>query len=101
MDFALELIPGDSGAWVVDGITGEVYGHVVSIDTFGEAYVLPIQCTLDEIRSHIKAKSVWLPSRIEFDKESNQLGSNDMGFKKDNSDSKSIGVHTSIHEVDP
>ena len=63
----LELIPGDSGAWVVHERTGKVYGHVVSIDSFGEAYVLPIQGTLDEIRRHTKAKSVWLPSAIEID----------------------------------
>lgn len=63
----LELIPGDSGAWVVHESTGEVYGHVVSLDSFGEACVLPIQGTLDEIRRHTKAKSVWLPSAIEID----------------------------------
>src|SRR6266536_2930170 len=28
----LGLFPGDSGSWVVNKITGEVYGHVVSVD---------------------------------------------------------------------
>lgn len=42
-------IPSGSGAWVVGSFTGEVYGHVVSVDGFGEAYVIPIQWPLDEI----------------------------------------------------
>ncbi|KAM7210261.1 hypothetical protein V8F06_014355 [Rhypophila decipiens] len=57
-----ELIPGDSGSWVVKKETGEVYGHVVSVDSFGEAYIMPIQGTLDEIKSHLHDDSVVLPS---------------------------------------
>ncbi|KAK4206089.1 hypothetical protein QBC37DRAFT_301498 [Rhypophila decipiens] len=53
---------GDSGSWVVSKETGEVYGHVVSIDSFGEAYIMPIQGTLDEIKSHLHADSVIIPS---------------------------------------
>ncbi|GKU18498.1 unnamed protein product [Fusarium langsethiae] len=30
------LCPGDSGLWVVDAKTSNLYGHVVSVDAFGE-----------------------------------------------------------------
>ncbi|KAK4206047.1 hypothetical protein QBC37DRAFT_329431 [Rhypophila decipiens] len=60
-----ELIPGDSGSWVVKKETGKVYGHVVSVDSFGEAYIMPIQGTLDEIKSHLHDDSVVLPSESE------------------------------------
>lgn len=45
--------------------TGEVYGHVVSVDTLGEAYVMPIQSTLLDIRTHLRAHEVCLPSKEE------------------------------------
>ncbi|KAM7186412.1 hypothetical protein V8F20_011413 [Naviculisporaceae sp. PSN 640] len=61
-DSESSLAPGDSGAWVAHSWTGEVYGHVVSVDSFGEAYVMPIQGTLREIRSHLHADLVRLPS---------------------------------------
>ncbi|KAM7220163.1 hypothetical protein V8F06_004491 [Rhypophila decipiens] len=61
-----ELIPGDSGSWVVSEGTGEVYGHVVSVDSFGEAYIMPIQGTLDEIKSHLHADSVIIPSEADI-----------------------------------
>ncbi|RYP11812.1 hypothetical protein DL765_007578 [Monosporascus sp. GIB2] len=58
-----KLQPGDSGAWVVNEHTGEVYGHVVSADAFGEAYVMPIQDTLRDVQRHLQAWYVSLPSR--------------------------------------
>jgi hypothetical protein len=36
------LVAGDSGAWVVDPATNQLYGHVVASDVFGTAYVIPI-----------------------------------------------------------
>ncbi|RYO90998.1 hypothetical protein DL766_000466 [Monosporascus sp. MC13-8B] len=62
-DAKSKLQPGDSGAWVVDELTGEVYGHVVSADAFGEAYVMPIQDTLRDVQRHLRALYVSLPSR--------------------------------------
>ncbi|KAI1074808.1 hypothetical protein F5B20DRAFT_427400 [Whalleya microplaca] len=56
------LSPGDSGSWVVNESTGEVYGHVVSIDAFGEAQVMPILSTLESIRMRLDAYRVSFPT---------------------------------------
>ncbi|KAK3365835.1 hypothetical protein B0T24DRAFT_711131 [Lasiosphaeria ovina] len=56
------LLPGDSGSWVVGASDGFVYGHVLSADSFGEAYVMPMCDTLSEVRSFTGAKCVSLPS---------------------------------------
>ncbi|EAW17099.1 uncharacterized protein NFIA_004570 [Aspergillus fischeri NRRL 181] len=53
---------GDSGCWVVNELTGEVYGHIVSMDAFGEAYVMPIQGMLSDIQVHLQAEKVNLPT---------------------------------------
>ncbi|EKJ68474.1 hypothetical protein FPSE_11482 [Fusarium pseudograminearum CS3096] len=54
------LCPGDSGLWVVDAKNGNLYGHVVSVDAFGEAQVMPIQPTLQSIKKQLKAAQVYL-----------------------------------------
>ncbi|KAH9897176.1 hypothetical protein F4778DRAFT_783283 [Xylariomycetidae sp. FL2044] len=54
------LEPGDSGSWVVREDTGDVYGHVVSVDMFGEAYVMPLCHTLASIRTQLEADNVCL-----------------------------------------
>jgi len=51
---------------VVNEVTGEVYGHVVSVDALGEAYVIPIQSTLLDIKSRMGARDVRLPSTEEI-----------------------------------
>ncbi|VUC36627.1 unnamed protein product [Clonostachys rosea] len=58
-----KLRPGDSGSWVVNYQTGEVYGHVVAIDIFGDSYVMPMQATLDDMKMHLGALDVSLPSQ--------------------------------------
>ncbi|RWA11944.1 hypothetical protein EKO27_g3170 [Xylaria grammica] len=65
MDDGFSLQPGDSGSWVVHEETGEVYGHVVSIDMFGEAYVMPFNHTLRDIQAHLHADHVGLPQQPE------------------------------------
>ncbi|PVH92427.1 hypothetical protein DM02DRAFT_699974 [Periconia macrospinosa] len=60
------FLPGDSGSWVTNETTGEVYGHVVTVDTFGEASVMPIHSTLLDIKSHIGAYDVRIPSGQEI-----------------------------------
>lgn len=57
---------GDSGAWVVDPVGGEVYGHVVATDMFGDAYVIPMGGILEDMKWHLGAESVDLPSSIDF-----------------------------------
>ncbi|PQE19035.1 Ankyrin repeat domain-containing 52 protein [Rutstroemia sp. NJR-2017a WRK4] len=55
------LQPGDSGAWVVDDITNEVYGHVVASDVFGRAYVVPINDIFEDIKRRLSLEMVTLP----------------------------------------
>ena len=50
---------------MVNETTGEVYGHVVSVDALGEAYVMPIQSTLLDIQTHLGAHEVCLPTMEE------------------------------------
>ncbi|TGJ78283.1 hypothetical protein E0Z10_g10480 [Xylaria hypoxylon] len=65
LDDGFALQPGDSGSWVIHETTGEVYGHVVSIDMLGEAYVMPLNHTLQDIQAHIHADYVGLPQESE------------------------------------
>ncbi|KAF5556712.1 hypothetical protein FPHYL_7884 [Fusarium phyllophilum] len=65
MEHGSSLSPGDSGSWVVDAKTSVLYGHVVSIDIFGEAQVMPIRSTLDSIKMQMNARRVFLPSSDE------------------------------------
>ncbi|KAI0418852.1 hypothetical protein F5X98DRAFT_94785 [Xylaria grammica] len=62
LDDGFSLQPGDSGSWVIREETGEVYGHVVSIDMFGEAYVMPFNHTLRDVQAHLHADYVGLPT---------------------------------------
>jgi hypothetical protein len=52
---------GDSGAWVAHSAAPEVYGHVVATDILGDAYVMPLVDTFQEIKECMGAKSVRLP----------------------------------------
>ncbi|KAI0974900.1 hypothetical protein F4678DRAFT_355004 [Xylaria arbuscula] len=61
LDDGFSLKPGDSGSWVIRESTGEVYGHVVSTDMFGEAYIMPLGNTLRDIQAHLHADQVNLP----------------------------------------
>ncbi|KAI1361553.1 hypothetical protein F5Y08DRAFT_342587 [Xylaria arbuscula] len=61
LDNECSLQPGDSGSWVIKVTTGEVYGHVVSIDMFGEANVIPFDHALRDIQAHLRADQVGLP----------------------------------------
>lgn len=56
---------GDSGSWVVDASTYEVYGHVVATDAFGEAYVIPLRDTLRQMKKQLDVESVSLPTEDE------------------------------------
>jgi hypothetical protein len=62
------LRPGDSGSWVVDPSSGRILGHVASIDAFGEAFIVPFQETLRDIRNSLGAVHVRLPSQDDIDK---------------------------------
>ncbi|KIN03192.1 hypothetical protein OIDMADRAFT_86110, partial [Oidiodendron maius Zn] len=57
----IDLQIGDSGSWVIDDMSHEVYGHVVASDSFREAYVMPISATFEDMKSHLQVQSVCLP----------------------------------------
>jgi hypothetical protein len=51
LDDGQELQDGDSGSWVVNPISLEVYGHVVATDITGDGYVIPLHAALDEMNT--------------------------------------------------
>ncbi|KEZ40241.1 hypothetical protein SAPIO_CDS8750 [Scedosporium apiospermum] len=90
LDSGLRLSPGDSGSWVVDFVTGQVYGHVIAIDIFGEAYVVPLDATLQDMKQRLPATEITLPSEAEFQALSNATLAN--GMSEDNSPSADSGM---------
>lgn len=54
------LRTGDSGSWVFDCQTHNVYGHVVAVDLFGEGIVVPMHAILMDIKQKLNAAAVWL-----------------------------------------
>ncbi|KAI0466802.1 hypothetical protein F4859DRAFT_285197 [Xylaria cf. heliscus] len=65
LHYRCSLQSGDSGCWVIREATGEVYGHVVSMDMFGEAYVMPLNHTLRDIQAHLHTDRVMLYQQLE------------------------------------
>lgn len=61
LDEGQELQDGDSGSWVVNPISKEVYGHVVATDMTGDAYVIPLHRSFEEMREVLGVESVDLP----------------------------------------
>ena len=47
-------------------LTGEVYGHVVSADAFGEASVIPIQTSFKVVKEQLHARDVELPTSAQI-----------------------------------
>jgi hypothetical protein len=50
----------------MDEATSEVYGHVVASDAFGEAYVVPLRDTIQDIQTRLNSKTVRLPTAAEI-----------------------------------
>ncbi|KAK3692986.1 hypothetical protein B0T22DRAFT_372470 [Podospora appendiculata] len=61
-----EVRDGDSGAWVVNPITKEVYGHVVATDCTGDAYVVPLHSSLADMKELLEVESVDLPTTADL-----------------------------------
>lgn len=59
---ALGVVDGDCGSVIVNQQTFQVYGHVVATNPIGEAYVVPLENTFDQIKEALGAKKVALPS---------------------------------------
>jgi len=60
------ICDGDSGSWVVDQDTSELYGHLVASDLFGTGYVIPMMNIFDDIKGHLVARVVDLPAVPDF-----------------------------------
>lgn len=59
-------IPGDSGAWVFDQITGQVCGHVLAwSEKSRTAYIAPMQVLFEDIARTLGAELVALPGSPE------------------------------------
>jgi hypothetical protein len=50
----------------MDEATSEVYGHVVASDAFGEAYVVPLRDTIQDIHTRLNSRTVRLPTAAEI-----------------------------------
>ncbi|KAK0615682.1 hypothetical protein B0T17DRAFT_350785 [Bombardia bombarda] len=61
-----EVEDGDSGSWVVNPVSMDVYGHVVATDCTGDAYVIPLHGTFDEMKTVLGAGSVELPTTADL-----------------------------------
>lgn len=60
---AINLVPGDSGAWVFDPATGQLCGHVLAwSDKFQRAYIAPMEILFEDISRSLGATSISLPS---------------------------------------
>jgi len=56
------LPQGSSGSLVIKAASGEVYGHIVADDTFGDVFVVPLSDVLDDVKLALKAETVTLPT---------------------------------------
>ncbi|KAI0376510.1 hypothetical protein F5Y04DRAFT_266202 [Hypomontagnella monticulosa] len=52
---------GDSGSWVVDALSFEVYGQLIASDVLGGGYVVSMLDIFDDIKSQLGVQSVGLP----------------------------------------
>jgi hypothetical protein len=51
---------------VVDSETHEVYGYVVATDSFGEAYVIPIDFAFKDMKTQLSVEYIGFPTREEI-----------------------------------
>ncbi|KAI0381134.1 hypothetical protein F5Y04DRAFT_84635 [Hypomontagnella monticulosa] len=61
-----QLSDGDSGSWVVDERTLQVYGHVVAADDFGSGYIIPLDKVFEDIKFRLNMNSVQLASMLDI-----------------------------------
>ncbi|RYP64897.1 hypothetical protein DL770_009105 [Monosporascus sp. CRB-9-2] len=60
------IVDGDSGSWVVNERTLQVYGHVVATDVFGGGYIMPLDETFRDIKNCLSVTSVELASVVDI-----------------------------------
>ncbi|KAK6516986.1 hypothetical protein TWF506_006865 [Arthrobotrys conoides] len=68
-----QVSAGDCGSWVVDPNVGSfgrgnhsLYGHIVAVDIFDEAYVVPFEDTMEQLAKYLGAEAVELPLCEDF-----------------------------------
>lgn len=66
---------GDSGSWVIDPVSLEVYGHLIATDSLMGSYVIPMVDICEDIRNVFPGVTIQFPSpgseeRISRDTES-------------------------------
>ncbi|KAK4445398.1 hypothetical protein QBC34DRAFT_413164 [Podospora aff. communis PSN243] len=66
LDDGQELHDGDSGSWVVNPISLEVYGHLVATDVTGDGYIIPLHAVLDEMKAAMEVQEVSLPGTADL-----------------------------------
>jgi hypothetical protein len=59
------LCDGDSGSWVVDSRTYQVYGHLIASDALGGGYVTPLHASLEEMATLMEVQKAQLPTDID------------------------------------
>lgn len=68
------LKKGDSGSWVIDPLTGVLYGHVIAIAK-GYAFIRPTKDVFEEIKDIIKFNVVQMPTPFDLLAELSKLDS--------------------------
>jgi hypothetical protein len=66
LDEGQAVADGDSGAWVVNPVSMEVYGHVVATDVTGDVYVVPLHRSFEEMRDRLGVEAVDLPGTADL-----------------------------------
>ncbi|KAH6892496.1 hypothetical protein B0T10DRAFT_375476, partial [Thelonectria olida] len=66
LDDDKQILNGDSGSWVVNERTLEVYGYVVAVDAFGGGYVIPLHEAFRNIVDSLGFLSVDLATVVDM-----------------------------------
>ncbi|KAM6485840.1 hypothetical protein HDV62DRAFT_261237 [Trichoderma sp. SZMC 28011] len=66
LDGNKQILDGDSGSWVVNETTLEVYGYVVASDAFGGGYVIPLAEAFRNIANTLRCQSVDLATTVDM-----------------------------------
>ncbi|KAL6811630.1 hypothetical protein J3E69DRAFT_350045 [Trichoderma sp. SZMC 28015] len=64
LDNNKQILEGDSGSWVVNETTLEVYGYVVAADAFGVGYIIPLAEAFQDITDKLGCQCVTLATTI-------------------------------------
>ncbi|KAJ4854854.1 uncharacterized protein T069G_10412 [Trichoderma breve] len=66
LDGNKQILDGDSGSWVVNETTLEVYGYVVAADAFGGGYVIPLAEAFRNIANTLRCQFVDLATTVDM-----------------------------------